>query len=522
MIDYSCNIELSDLFETRLLAQIVSLLVLEGDIITLRGSIGTGKTTLARHLIRAIAEDNELNVPSPSYPLMINYNTPHFEIYHCDFYRLTDPNEIYDLGFPENLENFVFIIEWPEIAEGIFPNSNIQININDIWSDQPDCRIVNISGIESSAQCIEKIFQIWYFLQSWLSHVQLTINDVSLGYVRRDIFMRRYARLDTPHRSFILMISPNQLDNPPTRYSLTDSPKAYLAEDTDYVTSIQTELSQLGFSVAYMHYINRRQGLAIIEDLGHTMLSDLITQGNDQEHLFRCACDVLVQLSAYSPPKKIIKNGYSHAMPELNSVSMEIEIELLLDWYLPLTNEQPITCNERRSFLDIWRQQLVRLEDQRALVLHEFHSTNLLWLPDRECVARIGIINYQDVAIGHRAYDVVSLLQDTCSYVSQDVEFRLLRYYFDKMHANGRSCNEASFLYAYALLGAQRNIRKIGVVARLAKMSGKSLYLHDIPLLLKYLKRCLEHPALHDIRAWLATYIPHILNETSSVGKLIK
>ncbi|WP_443748923.1 tRNA (adenosine(37)-N6)-threonylcarbamoyltransferase complex ATPase subunit type 1 TsaE [Asticcacaulis solisilvae] len=84
-----------------------------GDVIYLHGDLGMGKSALARGLIRALTT-LEQEVPSPTFTLIQSYDTLSFEVLHLDLYRLTDPEEAYELGLDEARSHAVLVIEWPD------------------------------------------------------------------------------------------------------------------------------------------------------------------------------------------------------------------------------------------------------------------------------------------------------------------------------------------------------------------------------------------------------------------------
>lgn len=102
-----------------------------GDIVTLHGDLGAGKSVFCRAVIRALAGDPDLDVPSPTFPLLQTYDTPRGEVWHFDLYRLKDPEEIYELGWEEALSGSIVLIEWPDKLGGLLPARRIQLSIND-------------------------------------------------------------------------------------------------------------------------------------------------------------------------------------------------------------------------------------------------------------------------------------------------------------------------------------------------------------------------------------------------------
>jgi len=131
-----------------------------------------------------------------------------------------------------------------------------------------------------------------------------------------------------------------------------------------------------------------------------------------------------------------------------------------------------------------------------------------LWLPDRESVARIGVLDFQDALIGPAAYDVASLLQDARVDVPETLEVVLLGRYVTARRADDRRFDAAFFTRLYATLAAQRATKILGIFARLDRRDGKPQYLRHVPRLLGYLRRSLAHPALVLLNAW---YVAHVL-----------
>ena len=128
-------------------------------------------------------------------------------------------------------------------------------------------------------------------------------------------------------------------------------------------------------------------------------------------------------------------------------------------------------------------------------VLRDYHAENLIWLPEREGARRAGLLDFQDAWIGHRAYDLVSLLQDARRDVSEETAAACMRHYLD-----GSGLDAERFEAACAVLGAQRNLRILGVFARLAVTRGNPRYIDLVPRVWHHLERDLAHPALAEVR----------------------
>jgi aminoglycoside/choline kinase family phosphotransferase len=141
-------------------------------------------------------------------------------------------------------------------------------------------------------------------------------------------------------------------------------------------------------------------------------------------------------------------------------------------------------------------------------VLRDYHSPNLMWLPGRVGIRRVGILDFQDALRGPLAYDLVSLLQDARLDVPEALEAELRDRYCAARAAQSQHFSSDQFVFLYAMLGAQRNSKILGIFARLAKRDGKRGYLNHIPRVARYLERDLAHPALAQLRAFYARELP--------------
>jgi tRNA threonylcarbamoyladenosine biosynthesis protein TsaE len=122
------ELELSGQAKTEALAHALAICLRVGDAILLRGELGAGKSTFARALIRKLTRPDE-DVPSPTFTLVQTYPTRDFELYHFDLYRLTDPDEAYELGLFEALDEGVALIEWPQRLGDRLPEDRFEIEL---------------------------------------------------------------------------------------------------------------------------------------------------------------------------------------------------------------------------------------------------------------------------------------------------------------------------------------------------------------------------------------------------------
>lgn len=119
---------LADEAATQALGRTLAGALRAGDALCLTGPLGAGKSTLARALIRALTTPDE-EVPSPTFTLVQFYETAQFPLAHFDLYRLSDPDEAYEIGLDEALDGGVALIEWPQRLEGRLPRTRLDIDI---------------------------------------------------------------------------------------------------------------------------------------------------------------------------------------------------------------------------------------------------------------------------------------------------------------------------------------------------------------------------------------------------------
>jgi hypothetical protein len=157
----------------------------------------------------------------------------------------------------------------------------------------------------------------------------------------------------------------------------------------------------------------------------------------------------------------------------------------------------------------LWRAALAQIGKSRRVFVHrDYHAENLLWLPQRDGVARVGLIDFQDAVAGSPAYDLISLTEDARRDVSRELAQAAVQHYLAIMKAQGAAVDEAQFRREMAVMAAQRNTKIVGIFARLYKRDGKARYLAFLPRVWSYLERDLAHPALDDLRTWYDRVIP--------------
>jgi aminoglycoside/choline kinase family phosphotransferase len=180
----------------------------------------------------------------------------------------------------------------------------------------------------------------------------------------------------------------------------------------------------------------------------------------------------------------------------------------MADWYLPRLDVK-LAGSRRDDYVELWRNALKpALAAAPVWVLRDYHSPNLLWLPERDGVARVGLLDFQDAVMGPAAYDLASLAQDARVNVSESIEIGLLSRYTRARMMADPDFDARAFAQLYATMAAQRASKILGIFARLDRRDGKPQYLRHMPRVWAYLQRSLAHPALAPLAAWYRINVP--------------
>lgn len=313
--------------------------------------------------------------------------------------------------------------------------------------------------------------------------------DAEIRPLAADASFRRYERLTGPRGRAVLM------DAPPPQ------------EDVRPFLKVARHLSALGYSAPRILAEDVTNGLLLLEDLGDDTFTRLLARGTDEAELYRLAIDLLVDLHRRSDAASVDLPPYDHDR-------LLLEASLLTDWYMPAIG-RPAAPAVRDEYLARWRHVLAAIREPRpTLVLRDYHVDNLMRLPSRAGVAACGLLDFQDALIGPAAYDLVSLLEDARRDVAPPLVKAMLGRYFAAFPA----IDQPSFLAGYAVLGAQRSAKIIGIFTRLMMRDGKPQYLGHIPRVWRLLDSDLVHPALAGLRDWFDRHLPRGVRAVPAVS----
>ncbi|MGL5447041.1 MAG: tRNA (adenosine(37)-N6)-threonylcarbamoyltransferase complex ATPase subunit type 1 TsaE [Rhabdaerophilum sp.] len=478
-----------------------------GDLVTLGGALGAGKTTFARALIRTLLADPQAEVPSPTYTLLQTYEGPRFNIVHADLYRIADPAELAELGWEDAAENALVLVEWAERAGDILATDRLEVELATTGPTGAGRRLTLI-GHGSFTTRLERA-----------KSIQTLLDRTGFGDARRDFMMgdasvRAYERLvdEASGRKGILMIAPRRPDGPPIRLGKPYSQLVHLAESVHAFVAIANGLRAEGFSAPEIYGSDLDAGLLVIEDLGSLGVVD---ENGPIPERYRASVEALAELHTRVLPAELpVAPAITHKLYRYDLEALTIEAELLLDWYFPYSAKRSPNASQRLSFVDHWVSTLEPvLSGPKTWTLRDYHSPNLIWLPEREGTQKVGIIDFQDCVLGHPAYDVASLLQDARVTVPETLELQLLGAYARARRMADPAFDLAAFTSAYAILGAQRATKILGIFIRLDRRDGKPAYLKHLPRVEAYLRRCLAHASLAKLRGWYETNLPALFPE---------
>jgi len=441
----------------------LALLIGPGDLITLSGDLGAGKTAAARAMIRYLADDDALEVPSPTFTLAQSYDLAPFPLVHADLYRVNDAIELEEIGLQPLPEATVVLIEWPERAAGALPEDRIDIALSHRPALGSAARSAEITGYGKAAAQVARLKTLRQFLD------RAGYLEARRRRMAGDASTRSYARLIRDDGVVILMNSPRRPDG-----GKTYATAVHLAENVKPFVAIANGLRERGFSAPTIHHADLDAGFLITEDFG----SEGVIEGDPPAPIaerYEAATDMLVALHREALPEKLpLAPGFSYAIPFFDIDALLAEIGLMPEWYLP---DRGVVLSEDISaeFVTMWRDLLAKpAAAAKTWVMRDFHSPNMIWLGEREGIARVGIIDFQDAVLG-----------------PADDGFEA-----------------AEFAELYAIMSAQRNTRLLGTFARLNRRDGKPYYLKHQPRIWTYLTRSLAHPVLAPLREWYSSHVP--------------
>ena len=313
--------------------------------------------------------------------------------------------------------------------------------------------------------------------------------DASLTPFTADASPRRYHRLEG--RGLILMEDPSD----PVGYA------AFLR--------LSAHLNSLGLSAPRVMARDEANGLALIEDLGDATYTYCLKAGEDERALYCLAVDALLHL--HHDPR-----GPDVGQPSYDLGVMLDELAIFAEWFAPAV-ARDLDANFARDWRELWRAALAPVANRfDTLIMRDFHVDNLMLLDGRKGIARCGLLDFQDAALGPCEYDLMSLLQDARRDLAPGLENEMLARYIE--NAPAHLGNAADISHRYYILAAQRHARILGVFVRLALRDGKPNYLTWMPRVAQQLRTALDDAQLTDISTLLGAHLPEWQSRAATIA----
>src|SRR3569832_589714 len=283
----------------------LALLIGAGDVITLSGDPGASKTAAARALIRYLAGDATIEVPSPTFTLAQSYDLAPFALVHADLYRINDASELEEIGLAPLPEGVVALIEWPERAPDALPEDRIDIAFSHRPALGSAARAAEITGHGKAAAQVSRLQALRQFLDA------AGFIDARRQRMPGDASTRSYARLYRDEGAVILMNSPRRPDGPPIYDGISYSAAVHLAEDVKPFVAIANGLRERGLSAPAIHHADLDGGFLITEDFGR----ESFVEGEPPQPMterYEAAVDTLAELHRVLLPEILPPVSYSH------------------------------------------------------------------------------------------------------------------------------------------------------------------------------------------------------------------
>ena len=486
-----------------------------GDCLALDGSVGMGKSTFARALLRARADDPLLEVPSPTFTLVQSYeieskepDSEDLEISHFDLYRIGDFEELYEIGLEESWQQGVALIEWPDRAEGLLPEETLWLQFEQ--AAEGECRKLTLTGTGMWGErlqhlCLKRNLLI---VSGWGGGV--------IAPIKGDLSPRNYARIslsepasiggfDDPDKDAgaeehaILMDMPARAPGPLLADGRAYDLVAHRVTALAPMVSISQGLAGLGLRVPDIYGVDLPNGLMLWEDFGGVTLAESADAPVAERYI--ATARQLALLHCQPCPEQFDGAGGTHLLSIYDREAFLIELDVFLDHYWPHVKGTTCPADERARFTALWSPLLDRLEQAECvLVLRDVQDPNCFWLEDAPDGRSVGFIDFQDCLIGPVAYDLAALATDARVTICDTLEDDILSAYFATRKMSGESRDD--FAVLYCLCVAQRTMKNLGAFARAANQWNRPSYLAHIPRSLGYLDKALAHPLLSDLKDW--------------------
>lgn len=330
-----------------------------------------------------------------------------------------------------------------------------------------------------------------------------------------DASTRRYERLTTPAGStLMLMDQAASAESPPCDPAWTPEERRahgwnavarLSAGRVEAFAAVAAHLRAAGLSAPELPALDAPKGLAVLEDFGEAVFARVIEDGQDEAPLYLAAVEALSRLHETPAPEVLSGPAGDWPLLTYDATALQGGADLFVDWLPKLDPRLSFDAAAVAEWRAVWAPVTAEGEAAASVMAHrDYHAENLIWLPDREDVRRVGMIDFQDAVCAHPSWDLHSLLQDARRDVSPELETMALDHYFSLRPGTDRK----EFMRLYAALAALNEARILGIFARLVARDGKPRYRAFMPRMWAHLNRNLKQPGLEGVAAWFDRHVP--------------
>jgi aminoglycoside/choline kinase family phosphotransferase len=330
-----------------------------------------------------------------------------------------------------------------------------------------------------------------------------------------DASTRRYERLHMPDgQRLVFMDQPPALESsvcppgasPDERIALGYNAASRLAAGSVAAfVAVAGFLRERGLSAPEVLAHDVAAGLAVLEDLGDGLFATLIEQGQAERPLYEAAVDVQAALQESPPPAVLTAGGAVWPLLSYDTLALKIGTDTFLEYWPKFAEIPAFPSDAVAEWEALWAPIWVRGEAGASVFTHrDYHAQNLLWLPEREGPARVGLLDFQDAVRAHPAWDLTHLLQDARRDVSPELETAML----DRFLAARPSLDREAFLADYRALAAANAARILGRVFARQALAGRAQYRDYMPRTWRYLERNLQDGQLAGLQRWFDRHVP--------------
>ena len=330
-----------------------------------------------------------------------------------------------------------------------------------------------------------------------------------------DASTRRYERLRRKTETAMLMDAP-PLESQPCPPGADDDERLKLgwnaisrlaASRVEAFAAVASHLQGLGLSAPTVLEHDISRGLALLEDLGDDLFAEVILKGGNEIALYAAAGEVLAAVHRAPPPFIMPYRGGEWPILTYDHLALSANMDLFVEWMPQRDLDMRMGEQTRLRWERVRENMIAKAEDfPRALILRDTHAENLIWLPQREGLARVGLLDFQDAVLGWGEWDMSMLLHDARRDVSAEAREAATRAYLD-----GMGLSREAFDERLAVLGAMNVMRIMGIFARLVTRDKKPRYDQFQPRLRGLLNETLSHPAMSEARDFVTAVAPHLL-----------